>query len=237
MKLRSYLLILAAIAVGIGLGWPSGRLRSHRVAFADRAVAAEEKPAITPDQAWQRLKAGNNRFAEEMSEKQDLGAKRRQELAKGQSPFAVVLTCADSRLTPEFIFNQGLGDPFVLRVAGNIVDPLELGSIEYAVEQLHVPLIVLLGHEKCGAVEAALGPGKPTGNLGKLLGEIEVGKDLPPGKEASLATAVKNNARRQAQRLTERSDVIKERVGKSKVRIVIGVYQLATGKVEWLEEK
>jgi len=121
-----------------------------------------------------------------MLEKQDLGASRRQELSKGQKPFAVVLTCADSRLTPEFIFNQGLGDIFVLRVAGNIADPFEIGSIEYAVEHLHVPLVVVLGHEKCGAVEAGLAKNKPPGNLGKLIGEIHVGEDLPPGKEAAL---------------------------------------------------
>jgi carbonic anhydrase len=102
------------------------------------------------------------------------------------------------------------------------------------VEQLHAPLIVLLGHEKCGAVEAALGTEKPAGNLGKLVGEIDVGKDLPAGKEAALAAAIKNNARRQTRLLTERSDVIKEHVAKKKVRIVCGVYQLATGKVEWL---
>ena len=87
------------------------------------------------------MKAGNNRFAAEMLEKNDLGAARRQELARGQKPFAIVLTCADSRLAPEFIFNQGLGDLFVVRMAGNIADPFVLGSIEYAVEHLHVPLI------------------------------------------------------------------------------------------------
>src|SRR5262249_12500226 len=144
-------------------------------------------------------------------------------------------TCADSRLTPEFIFNQGLGDIFVLRVAGNLAEPYFLASIEYAVEHFHVPLIVLLGHEKCGAVGAALGAEKPTGILGKLIGEVEVGKDLPADKDAALAAAVKNNARHQARLLTERSDVIKEHVAKKKVRIVSGVYRLASGEVEWLE--
>jgi carbonic anhydrase len=172
-----------------------------------------------------------------MMERPNLGASRRQELAKGQRPFAVVLTCADSRLAPEFIFNQGLGDLFVLRVAGNIADPFVLGSIDYAVEHLHVPLIVLLGHEKCGAVEAALGKEKPPGNLGKLVGEIDVGRDLPTDREAALAAAVKNNARRHTRLLTERSEIIKDHIAKKELRIVCGVYQLATGKVEWLDEK
>ncbi len=234
------LLTLAAAGLGLALGWAvSDRLGSSRVAFAGRATAAaeEKQAALSSEQAWQRLKAGNNRFVEALLERQDLGASRRQELSKGQKPFAVVLTCADSRLTPEFIFNQGLGNLFVVRVAGNIADPFVLGSIEYAVEHLHVPLVVVLGHEKCGAVEAGLGKDKPPGNLGRLIGEIEVGKDLPAGKEAALAAAVKNNLRHHTRLLTERSDVIREHVTKKEVRIASGVYQLRTGKVEWLQEK
>src|SRR5437870_4705471 len=230
--------VLLCFAVGL-TAWLS-YCGSNPAAFAyPKASGADVQDKQTPSaaQAWQRLKAGNNRFAAEMLEKNDLGAARRLELAGGQKPFAIVLTCADSRLTPEFIFNQGLGDLFVLRVAGNIADPFVLGSIEYAVEHLHVPLIVVLGHEKCGAVEAALGEEKPGGNLGKLVAEIDVGKDLPAGKEAALAAAIKNNVRHQTRLLTERSDVIKEHVATSKVRIVSGVYQLATGKVDWLDDK
>jgi carbonic anhydrase len=237
MSHRTKLLILAAVV--IALGWAaSGRPGSTRLAFFARAIAADEKQAgPSPEQAWQRLKAGNNRFADGMLEKQELGASRRQELAKGQKPFAVVLTCADSRVAPELIFNQGLGDMFVLRVAGNIADPFTLGSIEYAVEHFHVPLVVVLGHEKCGAVEAALGKDKPGGNLGKLIGEIDVGRDLPAGNEAALAAGVKNNVRHHTRLLTERSDVIREHVAKKEVRIVSGVYQLGTGKVDWVQEK
>ena len=158
-------------------------------------------------------------------------------MAKGQNPFAIILTCADSRVVPEYVFNQGLGDIFVLRVAGNIADPFELGSMEYAVEHLHVPLIVVLGHSKCGAVDAALGEHKPAGNLGKLVAEIQVGQDLPKENAAALETAIKNNARHQAASLTKRSEVLKEFVEHKKVRIVSGVYSLETGKVEWLKEK
>jgi len=240
MVKEARLMILVGVGLGTALGFAAatGRLDLSRAASAGpTAAAAAPEQAPSSEQAWQRLQAGNNRFVEEMLERQALGRTRRQELASGQKPFAVVLTCADSRLTPEFIFNQGLGDLFVVRVAGNIADPFVLGSVEYAVEHLHVPLIVLLGHEKCGAVEAALGEEKPMGNLGKLVAEIDVGKDLPAGKEAALAAAIKNNVRHQTRLLTERSDVIKEHVATSKVRIVSGVYQLATGKVDWLDDK
>jgi carbonic anhydrase len=198
---------------------------------------AQEKPAVSAEQALERLKKGNEKFVAGPSETPNVGAERRRELAKGQNPFAIVLTCADSRVTPEYIFNQGLGDIFVLRVAGNVADPFELGSMEYAVEHLQVPLIVVLGHSKCGAVDAALGENKPRGNLGKLIEQIQTGKDLPSEKGAALQAAIQNNARNQATSLTERSDVLKEFVEHKRLRIVSGVYDLATGKVEWLEEK
>jgi carbonic anhydrase len=240
MYTRRILLTVVLVGLGIAISAASGtgQLPTGRVAFASQKAAAEvaEKAAVTPQQAWEQLTAGNDRFARNASEPKNIGANRRQQLSKGQKPFAVVLTCADSRLTPEYIFNQGLGDLFVLRVAGNIADPYVLGSVEYAVEHLQVPLVVIVGHEKCGAVEAALGQDKPTGNLGKLVGEIDVGKDLPAGKEIALATAVKRNARHQARLFTERSDVIKEYVAKKKVRIVSGVYELASGRVVWLDE-
>jgi carbonic anhydrase len=205
--------------------------------FVDLPAYAQEKSAVTAEQALDRLKKGNEKFVADRSEAPNIGAERRRELAKGQHPFAIILTCADSRVTPEYIFNQGLGDIFVLRVAGNIADLFELGSMEYAVEVLRVPLIVVLGHSKCGAVGAALGENKPRGNLGKLIEQIQPGKDLPSEKNTALKAAIQNNARHQATSLTERSDVLKEFAEHKRLRIVSGVYDLATGKVEWLEEK
>jgi carbonic anhydrase len=194
----------------------------------------QEKPRPSAEQALQRLKEGNDRFVADKPQKKDVGPSRRQELAKGQRPFAVILACADSRVPPEHVFNQGLGDLFVLRVAGNISDPFVIGSIEYAVDHLDTPLIVVLGHSECGAVKAALGPERPPGNLGKLIAEIDVGKDLPAGRETALTAAVKNNSRRHAELITSRSEAIKKQVDARKVRIVSGVYDLVTGKVEWL---
>jgi carbonic anhydrase len=122
----------------------------------------------------------------------------------------------------------------VRRVAGNISDPFVIGSIEYAVNHLDTPLIVVLGHSECGAVKAALGPERPPGNLGKLIAEIDVGKNLPAGRDTALTAAVKNNSRRHAELITSRSEAIKKQVDARKVRIVSGVYDLVTGKVEWL---
>ena len=118
----------------IGLHGPGGR---HSGTNCRTGVAA--------------LKEGNERFATDRLEHKDMGAARRTELTAGQHPFAAVLSCADSRVPPEIVFDQGLGDLFVVRVAGNVGEPFALGSIDYAVEHLHVPLIVVLGHEKCGA--------------------------------------------------------------------------------------
>jgi len=201
------------------------------------AVFAQEKPTVTSEEALQRLKKGNEKFVADPSASPKITEERRQEVAKVQRPFAIILTCADSRVTPEYIFHQGLGDIFVLRVAGNIADQFELGSMEFAVANLQVPLIVVLGHTNCGAVDAALGKDRPAGNLGKLIAEIQVGKDLPADKPAALDAAIANNARHQSESLAKRSEVIKDFVEHKRLRIVSGVYSLESGKVTWLEEK
>ena len=148
----------------------------------------------------------------------------------------MVLACADSRIAPELIFNQGLGDIFVLRVAGNIADPFVLGSAEYAVEHLHTPLLVVLGHEKCGAVAAALDPEKPGGNLGKVISDVYAGKQLPEETGAALSAAVRNNVLRQVEMTTIRSEVLKKAVEEKRLKIVGGVYHLDDGKVEWFDK-
>lgn len=204
------------------------------LAFSGQAA---DRPSVTGDQALQCLKEGNECFAAERLAEKDVGSARRKELAAGQHPFAVVLSCADSRVPPEIVFNQGLGDIFVVRVAGNISEPFALGSIDYAVEHLHVPLIVVLGHEKCGAVAAAMSDDKPGGNLGRLLGEVHVGEHLSADKDKAVAEGVENNVRFQAKALSERSEVVREHVEAKTLQVAAGVYDLVTGKVRWLEEK
>jgi carbonic anhydrase len=199
--------------------------------------APAQEPPLTPEAALKRLKDGNARFVSERTLKKDASAARRIELAKGQQPVAVILACADSRVAPELIFNKGLGDLFVLRVAGNVADDAHgmLGSAEYAVMVLKVPLIVVMGHSNCGAVKAAL-EGKPVGgNLGKLLKSIPIPKDLPKDKKAALADATRVNAVFQAEQMIQQSDILKEFAANGRILIVPAVYSLNTGEVTWLE--
>ncbi len=192
-----------------------------------------QETVVTPAAALERLKEGNKRFAADRLAARDLGDARRRALGRGQRPFAVVLGCADSRVAPELIFDQGLGDLFVLRVAGNVTDPALLGSIEYALAELKAPLIVVLGHTECGAVKAALA-GKPLpGNLGRLIERVHVGKPPAEAGADALPAALWANAVHSAQELTARSPVIKEFVDRGRVRIAVGVYSLKTGRVEW----
>src|SRR5262245_24451061 len=150
------------------------------------AALPAQAPADPAAAALAKLKEGNGRFVGGKAMTKGIDVKERAELVKGQQPFAIVLTCADSRVAPELVFDQGLGQLFVLRVAGNVCDPNILGSIEYGVEHLKSPLIVVMGHEKCGAVAAAIGGGELHGNLGKLIKEVHVGKDLPKDKAAAM---------------------------------------------------
>src|SRR5438445_9912297 len=203
------------------------------VACPSLVLADEAQP--TPDAALKRLKEGNARFAADETAAKNRDGKRRAELAKGQRPFAVILTCADSRVAPELIFDQGLGDLFVLRVAGNITNPDILGSIEYAVGSLKSPLVVLLGHESCGAVAAAI-DGKPLeGNLGKLIERVHVGKDLPKDKGAALEAGIKANVLHHAKELRSQSKVLEEFAAGGRIKIVAGVYALKSGRINWLE--
>ncbi len=210
------------------------------------SLSAQEKAAqekFTAADALALLKAGNTRFAKDKLEARDLGADRRLELVKAQKPFAIVLTCDDSRVVPEYLFDQGLGKIHVLRIGGNVGGPGIIGSIEYAIQkQPDCPLIVVLGHENCGVVKEALQQGKALvdpdeaeGHRGWLIKQIELGKDLPKDPKEALPLAIKHNAIRQAQLLSEKSPVIKEFVQSSRVQIVPAYYSLATGKVDWLE--
>jgi len=200
-----------------------------------RFSLSQEAASPSADGALKLLKEGNDRFAQGKLAGKDSGMKKRELLAKGQTPFAIVLACADSRVAPELIFDQGLGDLFVLRVAGNIADSFILGSMEFAVDNLKTPLIVVIGHENCGAVAGAFSKGDFTGNLGKLIKEIHVGTDLPAERAAALPLAIKNNVVFTAEQLTQRSDILKNAVAQKKVKIVRGVYRLGSGVVEWID--
>jgi carbonic anhydrase len=199
------------------------------------AASAQEK-AATPAEALQRLKDGNLRFVKD-KRKPDAGKERRIALTTGQQPVATIIACADSRVSPELIFDKGLGDLFVLRVAGNVVADSHgiVGSAEYAVGNLKVPLVVVIGHEDCGAVKAAIKGDFGPGNLGKLLKGVHLGTDLPKDKKAALAAATRANAIYQAERLLVESELLRDCVVGGRILVVPAVYSLTTGEVTFLD--
>lgn len=218
----------AGLAIAASLAVPFGQ-----------AFASGEGAGVTPDEALKKLLDGNARFMKEDKEYINWGQARREELTKGQHPFAIILSCSDSRVPPEHIFDQELGDIFVIRVAGNVADPIELGSVEYAAEHLNVPLVMVMGHRKCGAVTATIAGGKPEGNIAaivkKITPAVNTAKKKAKDKEALLDAAIDENAKLTAKTLTEKSSILRHLVESGKLKIVSGVYDLATGKVDVLD--
>jgi carbonic anhydrase len=196
------------------------------------AVAADHAaPSVSPDAALARLKAGNQRFAHAATSSGKPTAALRAETAKGQHPFAIIVGCADSRTAPEIIFDQTIGDLFVVRTAGNLVDDYALGSIEYGVEHLGARLIVVLGHQNCGAVQAALAGGDAPGHIHSLVSAIQPAVQATKGKAGDpLANAIHENDALVAEKIRK-----KARFGElaAQVQVVEGYYDLHTGKVEW----
>jgi len=196
--------------------------------------AAYDVKPVVPDEALAKLQAGNERFATSKLTEGRPAATKRAETAQTQHPFAVVVGCADSRTSPELVFDQNIGDLFVVRTAGNLVDEHGLGSIEYAVEHLGARLIVVLGHERCGAVKAAVASANAPGHINSLVRDIQPAVVAVKGKPGdTIDQVVKENARLVAIKIRNEAklgELAKE------VRIVSGVYDLDTGKVEWTKE-
>lgn len=212
-------------------------------AFAGRMLwAAGEVPkpqnVLSPDEAWTRLKKGNGRYVDGGMNQQDFSAERNV-LKGGQNPFAGILSCADSRVAPEYVFDAGLGDIFIVRVAGNFAEEDGIASFEYAVKFLGTPLLVVLGHEKCGAVDAAIKTVKDGAELpGHLPHLVE---HIAPAVKAAmaepgdlLANAIRENVRLNVERLKTASPILSDYVSSGKVRVVGGIYKLKDGRVEWL---
>lgn len=205
----------------------------------------QDVASVAPDDAWRMLSQGNERFARGLALRPHADAERRRELAKEQEPFAVVVTCSDSRLAPELIFDQGLGDLFVLRNAGNITDgDANLGSIEYAVEHLGSKLIVIMGHEKCGAVTAAVEGVKKDdhSHIDELAAMLKPAADEAHDKVGGLkgneliAEAIEKNVELQIRNLLKGSAIVREKVEAGEVKVIGGVYGLENGRVSWLGE-
>jgi len=196
-------------------------------------VAQQTKPAPAEDQLWGDLTAGNQRFVEGKANTRDLVSERTK-LAKSQSPAVAVLACADSRVAPELVFDKTLGDLFVVRAAGNSPDPLAIGSLEYAVEHLGTKMIVVMGHQECGAVKAACShEAMPTANLEAVVKPIQASCTLAKGKDVEPAT--RDHVHRAALKLTAASPILKKRVAEKQLEIVEAYYSLDTGKVERLK--
>jgi carbonic anhydrase len=204
--------------------------------FGAAVVAAQTQPP-PPDVVLKDLQTGNANHANKHYRHPHQTPERQHELAAGQSPEAVILSCSDSRVPPELVFDQGLGDLFVIRVAGNVPGNDEIGSIEYAADHLHTPVVVVLGHQKCGAVEAAVQGGEAHGHLGPLLAMIQPAVAQARKEQGDLMdNAVRHNVENVVQQLRHSTPVLGPMVDKGTLKILGGVYSLDTGKVTWLPE-
>lgn len=192
---------------------------------------------LSADEALARLLEGNQRYVTAQFAHPDQAPERRAELAGGQAPFAIILGCADSRVPPELLFDQGLGDLFVIRVAGNILSQNILASLEYAAEHLKVPLAVVLGHSRCGAVKAALetlaADAEAPGHIASLVAALTPAlADEAPLGEDPVDWAVRKNVLLVTQQVPLNSPLLAARRKSRQLKIVGGYYDLDTGAVE-----
>jgi carbonic anhydrase len=202
--------------------------------FASTAFTSAE-PADAS--AWQRLFDGNARFVSGQTRHPHQDGQHRVELAAGQKPFAVIIGCADSRTSPEILFDQGLGDLFVIRLAGNIVDEAALGSVEFAIAQLGARLIVVLGHEKCGAVKATVGvvngDPPPANHVASIVEAIKPAALAAKGREGdAVENAVRENVHEVVERLKTSAPILAPLVKAGELEVVGARYDLDDGKVE-----
>jgi carbonic anhydrase len=199
---------------------------------------APPKPqnVIPPDAALNRLIDGNKRYVAGTTRRHDF-AHEREALSGGQNPFAAVLSCADSRIAPELCFDTARGDLFVCRIAGNFASDEMIASLEYAVQVLNAPLILVLGHESCGAVDATIKSVKDgstlPGHLPSLVAALKPAVDAAQGQSGDLlANATWRNVALNVERLKNAGPILSAFVGNNKIRIVGGIYQLRTGQVQ-----
>lgn len=204
-------------------------------------VAVPQPRARTPQEALRRLMAGNQRFVDGAPPVlASRGIAHMRELQKKQTPFASILGCADSRVPPEILFDQGFGDLFVARIAGNIATSEVIGSLEYAAQLLGTQLVMVLGHTACGAVSATVQGGAVPGQIGSLFPYIHpaaevVSKEKPGHGASALPAVIAQNVRHQVAILRNASPVLKELIAAGKLDVVGGVFHFRSGRVELLE--
>lgn len=224
---------LATLAGATKLVEAASGLNEALQEHAPAAHSAHKGPE-SPEEIWADLMEGNKRFVAGKPKAREI-LNTRSELVNGQHPKVIVLGCADSRVSPELVFDKNLGDLFVVRTAGNIADPIALGSIEYAAEHLHSSVLLILGHEKCGAVTAAVEGGEmPTPNLESIVKKIAPVtsklKDFFSG-DALINISVQANVMQSANDLLKNSSILRKEVEEKKLTIVRAVYRLKSGEV------
>lgn len=233
--------IMSTAALGVAAATvPFGR---GALAAPPPGTAVPAPPSLTPDQALAALKQGNREFLAGRVPRQDPDGRRRLEIARAQYPIAVLVSCSDSRVPPELLFGRGLGELFIIRNAGNTIDTVAMGSLEYAVAELNVPLVVIMGHERCGAVSAAVsvvqeGTTFP-GSIGNMVEPIiPAVLDARRNNPADLLDAsVRANVRRTVARLREFSEpMVLDRLKQRKLRIIGARYDLDDGNVDFFDE-
>jgi carbonic anhydrase len=219
-------LMLSVASYGIAQAPPAAPTQDTLHAPSHAAPSAAE--------VWDSLTAGNQRFVAGKPLARDL-ASLRHKLASGQSPKAIILSCSDSRVGPELIFDQSLGDLFVVRTAGNVADAVALGSIEYAVDHLHSTVLVVLGHQRCGAVNAACsGEKMPSPNLDaiveKILPAVNQAKSYAKSEDL-IESAIKENVHQSARDLLANSEIIRDAVESGKLTVIEAEYEIESGQV------
>lgn len=211
----------------------SGDPAKEAHAPAGAASGGHSVVVVEPDEAYRRLTDGNKQYIAGKFSTVHSTAARRTEVAKGQHPFAIVLSCSDSRVPPEIIFNQGIGDLFVVRTAGHVADDTAIGSIEYAVEHLGVRLIMVLGHKRCGAVDATVKGGTAPGHIASVVEAIKPAVERAKEKPGDpVDNAVKANVKMVAQKLIASKPFLAEKYEDGVLRIVGAEYDLDSGAVE-----
>jgi carbonic anhydrase len=190
---------------------------------------------MTAKEALKTLKKGNKRYISGKLKHPHTDNSWRESLKGSQQPFAVVLSCADSRVVPELIFDQGLGDLFVIRVAGNIAKDKVLGSIEYAIKFLGSKLVIVLGHESCGAVGASLGDEDPGGHIGAIIEKIKPAVYMAKRMKGDhLTNSIQVNAQLVSEEIRDSDPIIKNSVKSDGVEVLPAYYELSTGKVKFI---
>ena len=226
-KRQSFSFAIAALVAGLS--------------FSSCTTVSVPKPekgqaSVSPAQALKRLEEGNARFAKGSLANKPSPSSQRGNLASGQAPYAVIVGCADSRTSPELVFDQPLGALFVVRSAGNLVEPCDMGSIEYAVEHLGARLVVVLGHERCGAVAAAVAGGHAPGHIASLVEKITPAVKASKGKKGdAVENAVRANAELVAAQIRKSKPSLKSMAHGEEVTVVAGRYDLDSGEVTWLK--